>query len=195
MKEQLHITENSRDNSILVKFNRRDADAFGKIYSDFYDELLYYSISLYRDYTNDPADAVHDVFMKLWQNKEMQFKDFINIKAYLFIAIKNNFITFLSQQKLKQKYTDYSIHSYQNYKVDIIESELLAVVRGVLKMLPEDSAAILSMMLDGMSVEEIATATGRTKRTIYNKKSDALSFLKQKLSREKMFVIYLLLGN
>lgn len=182
------------DNKLVVKFNSRDSSAFEEVYLALYDELHYYTAGLYRDTRVESCDIVHDVFIALWDNKSIKFDEILNIKAYLYVSIRNRFKSHLTHIKCVDKYNDYVRSDEKYFEVDIIESEVLAQMHNILNILPRDSAEILSMMLKGWSIEEIAESMGKTKRTIYNKKSEAISFLRRKISDDKIFLLIHFIG-
>lgn len=68
-KQKLSETDN-----LLERFNKRDIPAFGEVYSLYYDDLFYYALKLYENTNIEPQDAVHDTFLKLWQQSETKFK-------------------------------------------------------------------------------------------------------------------------
>lgn len=85
-KQKLSETDN-----LLERFNKRDIPAFGEVYSLYYDDLFYYALKLYENTNIEPQDAVHDTFLKLWQQSETKFKSQGDLKAYLFVVIRNDF--------------------------------------------------------------------------------------------------------
>ena len=76
---------------LLSRFNERDIAAFGEIYSLFYDDLFYYALKLYGNTNVEPQDVVHDTFLKLWQFPRTRFESLAGLKAYLFVALRNEF--------------------------------------------------------------------------------------------------------
>lgn len=174
--------------NLVTLFNNRDCVALGEIYSMFYEDLHYYSIGLYRGTAIDSCDAIQDVFLSLWLSST-KFDALINIKAYLFIAVRNNFRQFISKNKTADKFKQYQLHEVEMFEIGIIESEVLSNLHHVLGLLPKESAQILQLFFEGWSIDEIADKLGKTKRTIYNKKSEAISTLKNKLPIDKLLLI------
>lgn len=179
--------------ALLLDFNNRDSDAFGRVYSLFYTELNHFASNLYRNIALEPGDAVQDVFMNLWQLNKVRFEGLINIKAYLFIAIRNHFRSYLSRCKSVDKYKKIVVLEYDCFEADVIESEVFTAIYERFHLLPTDSAQILTMLLQGWNADEVAQKLGQTRQTIYNKKSKAIDILKRGLNgRELMILISLL---
>lgn len=180
------VDNENRD--LLNLFNNRVIEALGDIYSMFYSELHYYAINLYKGTSIDSTDAVQDTFLNLWQTSA-RFDDIINIKAYLFIAIKNNFKQYIKKNRLHDRFKDYSFHEQELFQVDVIESEVISNMHHILKLLPAESADILQLFFEGWEIDDISKKLGKTKRTIYNKKSEAIGLLRNKLAADKLLLI------
>lgn len=71
------------------------------------------------------------------------------------------------------------------------KSELRGNCKYILGLLPEECAEVLRLFFEGLNTEEIALKLGKTKQTIYNKKHEAISILKKKISKEDIFLITL----
>ena len=67
------------------------------------------------------------------------------------------------------------------FEVDIIESETLSTFHHILKL-----------FINGWKAEEIAQKLGKNKQTIYNKKSEAIAYLKNKLSKDSLLLLFIL---
>lgn len=173
---------------LLSNFNDRIEEDFGKVYSLFYNDLFYFAAKLYRNTEVEPRDAIHDVFLSLWQAKVLRFERLIDIKAYLFVALRNNFRSFILHHKYVEKYEASQLLDKDSFEANVVESELLSTFHYVLGLLPEESAEILGLFLNGWKAEEIARKLGKTKQTIYNKKSEAIAWLKTKLSKDTLLL-------
>ena len=168
---------NINEDSLILLFNDRNPDFFGSVYNILYRELHYYANTVFFNTQVEPSDIIHDIFIKIWSNNELQFKSLLSIKLYIFTAIKNNY---------KDYYKHLSIVSvHQNEKInqlsydEIIESELYILIEEQMKMLPFEWSEILKMYIDGWSYDDIAEHFGKEKRTIYNIRQKAITRLKE----------------
>lgn len=189
MASSLQNKQSGEEAVLLSNFNDRVEEDFGKVYSLFYNELFYFAAKLYRNTEVEPRDAIQDVFLSLWQSKSLRFGRLIEIKAYLFVALRNNFKSFLLHHKYVEKYEASQLLGKDSFEANIIESEVLSTFHYILGLLPEESAEILGLFLSGWSAEEIAHKLGKSKQTIYNKKSEAIAWLKDKLSKDTLILL------
>lgn len=178
---------------LLKNFNLRIEEDFGKVYSLFYNDLFYFAAKLYHQTEVEPRDVIHDVFLSLWQSKTLKFERLIDIKAYLFVALRNNFKSFVKHHQYIEKYQASQLLDKDAFEANVIESETLSAFHYILKLLPPESAEILKLFLCGWKIEEIAQKLGKTKQTIYNKKSEAIAYLKNKLSKDSLILFVILL--
>lgn len=180
---------------LLKNFNRRIEKDFGKVYSLFYNDLFYFTTKLYQHTEVEPRDAIHDVFLNLWQSTSLKFERLTDIKAYLFVSLRNHFKMYYRHNQYIEKYKVDQLLDKDSFEVNIIESETLSTFHYVLGLLPEESAEILKLFLNGWKVEEIAQKLGKNKQTIYNKKSEAITYLKSKLSKDSLLFFFVLLAK
>ena len=179
---------------LLKKINRRDVVAFGEVYWIFYDDLFYYALKLYENTSVEPQDAVHDAFLKLWQMPNAKFDSLVDLKAYLFVVIRNDFNQFVRHSHYVEEHRKYELENTRTFEFDILESELRGSCEHILELLPQECAEIFRLFFEGLNTDEIALKLGKTKQTIYNKKHEAIAILKKKISREDIFFLILFLG-
>ena len=182
-----------KEEAILLKnFNRRIEKDFGKVYSLFYNDLFYFAAKLYQHTEVEPRDAIHDIFLNLWQSASLKFEHLTDIKAYLFVSLRNHFKSYVRHHQYIKEYEASLLLDKDQFEVDIIESETLSTLHHILELLPEESAEILKLFLNGWKAEEIAQKLGKNKQTIYNKKSEAIAYLKNKLSKDSLLLLFIL---
>ena len=157
-----------KEEAILLKnFNRRIEKDFGKVYSLFYNDLFYFAAKLYQHTEVEPRDAIHDIFLNLWQSASLKFEHLTDIKAYLFVSLRNHFKSYVRHHQYIKEYEASLLLDKDQFEVDIIESETLSTFHHILELLPEESAEILKLFLNGWKAEEIAQKLGKNKQTIY----------------------------
>ena len=178
---------------LLRKFNRRDIEAFEYIYTYFYNELTYYTIKIYRNTGIDPGDIIHDIFLKVWNSPKKDFSSLEEIKAYMMVSVKNSWKALMIRQKHICQYADTLRTERDQFKLDVIETEIFSTFNYVLGLLPKETTEIFRLFLEGWTAEEIAGKTGKTVKAIYNIKSRALSDLKKQLSPNQFSLLSLLL--
>lgn len=182
-----------KEEAILLKnFNHRIEKDFGKVYSLFYNDLFYFAAKLYQHTEMEPRDAIHDIFLNLWQSDTLKFEHLTDIKAYLFVSLRNHFKSYVRHHQYIEEYEASLLLDKDQFEVNVIESETLSTFHHILGLLPEESAKILKLFLNGWKAEEIAQKLGKNKQTIYNKKSEAIAYLKNKLSKDSLLLLFML---
>lgn len=177
------------DQLLLNDFNKRDSYAFSFIYNRYYNEFHLYASTLYAGTTIEPKDAVQDAFMHVLETNSVTFNELINIKAFIIIMIKNRYKNYLQHLSCERRYSD-KINIIDNtFETDILENRIYNKVDEMLSLLPNDSAEILRLYIRGWKPEEISIELNKPIQTIYNKKSEAINFLKSKVNRKMLFYI------
>lgn len=175
MEDTSHIT--------IEMFNRRDEDTFIDIYKRFYRELCYFASTLYRNCGVDPEDIVSELFTNLWASRSIKFETLGNLKAYLYVSIKNGFKNYLKHQYHVRKYCDEMTIDEDYFITKMAETETYSVISSALTILPEECARIFRMTMNGWNTDEIAEKLGKSKSTIYEHKQNAVKIIKKKISR------------
>lgn len=181
------------DSLLLKKFNDRDYVAFGEVYLLFYDDIFHFASRLYRDTEVSAYDIIQDIFLNLWLSKKSVFLGLNNIKAYLFVSVRNSFRNYINHQKYKNEY-EKVLNNDDFFIAYVVENEIFSFLHDAVDMLPEECGKVFRNYLEGFDTKEIALKLGKTESTIYNHKKNAIDTLKKKLSKDKMFIIMLLLS-
>jgi len=101
------------EKEILLAFIQGDKKAFENLYS-LYWKQVYNFACLYITTTEDVEEVVQDVFLKLWNAREMICVD-RNFKGYLFIVTRN-IIFNESKRKINER-------AYQETVLNVLENE------------------------------------------------------------------------
>lgn len=177
---------------LLKQFNTRNAVAFGRIYSLLYDEIFHYASKLYRNTEIYAGDVVQDIFIKIWQDRKQEFKTIINIRAYIYVAVRNNFKDYLIHKKCIDKYNESLVFDNDLFVIEIAEGRLLSIIDQAMDVLPKDCAEVLKYYLEGWQIKDIAILLNKPERTVYNKKYETIEILKKKLPKSKIYIIFLM---
>lgn len=182
------------DESVLMSaFNGKDSNAYAYVYDLYYNELFFFAVRLYGDTVVEPSDAVQDVFLSLWHSGNVSFCRLTDIKAYLFVALNNNCRRYHSRLRYSRQYQESQKRESDRFETAVVESEMFAALHQMLGVLSAESAEIMRLFLQGWNADEIAEKLGKTKRTIYNKKSEAIAILRRKLPKELLSILLPLL--
>lgn len=186
----MKISQNTDyDDSLLARFNSRDEVALGEVYKRYYRELIFFTKRLYWDTNIEARDVVHDVLLKIWESKEIQFKKLDNIKAYIYVSVKNNFLDYLIHNKRVDKFNQSLIADSDNFVSQIVLSEALSSLAEIKDFIPADTAEIFRLMIDGWSIKEIASTMRLSPSSIYTKKNEAIKILKKKFPNKILYIL------
>ena len=182
------------NNLVLSNFNNRDYIAFGEVYSLYYMELYGYASSLYKNTTEDPEDILQDIFLKILSNKSIKFSTLKEIKNYIYVSIKNRYISYYRHHSTSKHIDINNCENEASFIFQAAEAEIISLIPEILNMIPSECAKVIKLSLQGYDIKEIADKLEKKESTIYNQRKTAISILKTKLPKDKIFIIALLLN-
>lgn len=185
------MSENA-ENELIRRFNDRDAEAFGELYRKLYSTLYYFARTLYKSSSENAEDAVQDAFLRIWEHAEVKFESMAKIKSYLYLTIRNDFISHVRHAKIVESNKDSYLYEKDYYVYRAAEAEIFTVLPEALGLLPEECAHILSMLLEGYTLKEVSEKTGMPVSTVHHKKDQAIAILKEKVGKDLLSVLLML---
>jgi RNA polymerase sigma-70 factor (ECF subfamily) len=173
------------DAQLISQLKEGSYAAYTEIYHRHWASLYLYA----RKLLNDPIvakDIVQEVLIYIWTNNQ-NLKDNVPIAPYLYTAVRNKVLTYISRQKLQNKYLD-SLSAFieqGEYTADknIREKELQEVIDKAIDALPKKMKQIFQLSkVEQLSNKEIATQLDISDKTVRNQLSTALKTLKLKIT-------------
>lgn len=134
----------------------------------------------------DAEDLIQDVWVLLWNQRD-KLEEVRNLEAWMTTLTKNLCVS--RYRKRRQVHllpiTDYEFVNDHSAAYGVEEKENTQLMRDLLNSLPRNTRKILYLRnIKGMSLDEIATVTGRPKTSIKSSlttaKHQVLTLLKQK---------------
>lgn len=173
-------------------FSRTDKSTFSKIYLVYFPKMVRFA----REYvvsTEDAENIVQDIFMYLWEHRDM-LDSLTNLNAFLFTLAKNRCIdfyrhkTFIDSKKesldnLQDRERKLKMEALMQFDENIFtEKEIESLLVKAIEHLPEKcrQVFILSRM-NGLKHEEIAIKLNISVHTVQNHIVAALRKLKVEL--------------
>lgn len=168
---------------------------FRSVFNDYYPALCFFASRL----INEKAiaeDIVEDIFLKLWE-KEPDFNRHINIKAALYIGVKNACLDHIKKQKNLHSKTNALTYLLQQEQEDcvlneITRAEVLREVYAELQKLPAECRKVMQLYYQqGLDHKSISAELGVTISTVKNQKARGLKILRKKLGASFLFFLVL----
>ncbi|QHT71364.1 RNA polymerase sigma-70 factor [Rhodocytophaga rosea] len=179
---QLHI-----DHYLLIRLKSGDETAFREIYHKYHKPLHFIAYKYLKN--NDLSDdALQDIFLKLWINRE-SLNENLSLKGFLFTSLKNHLLNILRNHKVHQ-----SKQSEAASSMEVIVNETEGnlqygeynqiVQNGIEKLSPQKKHIFKLRALDGLNNEEVARELQLSINTVKFQFSQATKFLRKYLKKE-----------
>jgi len=108
--------------------------------------------------------------------------------------VKNSCINYLKKESLKSRYLESSDKEiFENFKNTILEEETYRILYQAINELPEQSAKIMKLTLDGLQNQEISERLGVSVNTVKTLKYNSIKKLRSQL-KDFYYIIPLFLG-
>jgi RNA polymerase sigma-70 factor, ECF subfamily len=165
------------------------------LFDKHFHQLVLSSFRYVKNYSQ-AEDIVQDVYVKVWQHFD-DLKHIVELKAYLFKAVKNSSLNFLRYQKVRQ---NINIHAEElpplvdiSDEEDKTDEETQNKINNAVNRLPKHwrEAFVLSKY-DNLKYHEIAREMKISQKTVEKYISKALQFLRHELKDLLMLGILVL---
>jgi len=183
------------ENDIIDSFKKGGPEALQSLLKQFYSPLCLFAERLLADRAA-AEDIVGESFIKLW-NKRTNFESTQNIKAFMYITVRNACLNHLKQSKresLSKKQLAYLTGEKEEFVLnEMIRAEVLKEIMQEINKLPEQCRKVLKLgYLEGLKNQEIADLMNISVHTVKNQKARAIQLLKIRL-RDRDLMAFLLL--
>lgn len=167
----------------LCQLRKGDKSAFEFLYKHYWAKVFNFT-KLYVNSVADAEEIVHDVFLKLWENRMLVNED-KNFEGFLFIVTRN-----LIFNRARKSFNDsfYNITAIEaaedSYSIEeeLEASELSKYIETlILQLSPRCQEVFRLSREQGLTYKEIAERLGLSERTVEHHISDALKFMKKKI--------------
>lgn len=169
---------------LVERIRSGDHIAFETLFNKYYSRLCVFSNSYVKS-LDIARDVVQEVFIKIWNNRE-EFHISQSLKAYLYMAVRNQSLNFLQQRKQKQRLEE-RLKKQQDLNDEIKQDEfnteeLTEKVWKLVEQLPERRRTIFILYRKhGLSYLEIAEVMDIARKTVENQMGKSLKFLRENL--------------
>jgi RNA polymerase sigma factor (sigma-70 family) len=168
-------------------FPARNESAFTKAFKWLFTVLVTFAMKIVKCY-HVATDTVSDAFTKLW-DQAWSFKTFRELRFWLYRTTRNasfnaytrNRYEELSDQMMDALLTDDDGVHHMNR-----ERALDQIAIAVTKLSPRDQMLFRLAYVEGKSLDEIAERLGIASRTVTNRKSSVLNFIRSHLTNYRL---------
>jgi RNA polymerase sigma-70 factor (family 1) len=167
------------EKELLFLMSQHDQSAFTELYERFWKKLFVIAFNRIKD-RQSAEDAVHDVFVSLWANRDLINID--QLENYLAVAIRYSVLSKLRKKSREENFKrsaglatiiDLSPETVLHHK------QLLERIKREVEHLPERCRLIFNYSREaGMPVKEIAREMNISPKTVENQLTRAIRHLK-----------------
>ncbi|MDR3711388.1 MAG: RNA polymerase sigma-70 factor [Puia sp.] len=167
------------DNELLALLSQDDRNAFESLYKRYWPTL--YDTAHQRLKNNQQAeDIVQDIFIDLWNRRARL--TIANLAAYLHTAVRFRVFNYvhrdLAAESFYEPFETMATY-YTGADGQLLEKEMMRLVRAYAETLPEKRRKIFLMHLTGnLSTREIAEQLRVSQKTVQNQLGNALHGLR-----------------
>jgi RNA polymerase sigma factor (sigma-70 family) len=180
-----HISEDK----LVRQFNKGDRKALAAVYDMWYPKLRYLAFKVTGNMTE--AEDIAITTMEALFSRRENFPAMTNIKAFVYITVKNKCIKFL-QSDHKQKISHRELSEFHGESDEfvlkqMIKSEMFKEIYNVIENLPSNPKDILKLFfIEGLEVNEIAEKLNKTPGSVSTAKSRAVEQLRSIVLDKKL---------
>lgn len=195
----MNDADNINEQQIIERLRDGSYEAFNMIY-DMYSRRLYAFCMLYCKNEERSKDIVQDVFLKLWNRRNMLKTDSITLYSLLFVIAKNILINAYRCQINSKEYGEYvrytSEVSENSALKELVYEDFHKKLHKAMEDLPKTQREVIMLSkVEGMKNKEIAEKLSLSEQTVKNQLSLGLKQLKGTIGFVKFTALIFLLVN
>lgn len=172
-----------RDSGLVEQLASGSKEAFSKVYKDFSERLFKYGYHLVNE-KSVVEDAIHDVFVALWTNRQQLLK-IQSLRAYLLSSVRHAILRKVTTERrnlLKNNQWVSENLLFGNKSRFEEEEEKIKAVRNAVNLLTDKQREIIYLRFyQELSYSDISNLLEIDLQHAYNMASKAYAFLKDHL--------------
>jgi RNA polymerase sigma-70 factor (ECF subfamily) len=175
---------------LLQKIAGNDRQGFQLLFNACWEPLFRYAFKVLQN-KQDAEEVIQDFFIHIW-HKRNDLSHVQSLSAYLHTALKNRLLNHLA----KKKYATTSLEAVHNTESEwsplcqLEQKDSDSMLRSLVNTLPGKMKQVYELhQFKGLSVTEIATATGNSEQTIRNQLNTAVKKLSVSFKAELLALL------
>jgi RNA polymerase sigma-70 factor (family 1) len=174
----------------VIEFQRGDKESYRSIFNTLYPVMCLYTRKFINDY-DDAEDIAQEVFIELW-NQRVKFESINQIKAFLYLSIKNRCINFKKHINIKEKYAQTILPGDDAFFDEyVIEVEVVQNLNNAISKLPEQQKQVIILSMQGLKNEEIAQNMQISINTVKLHKKLAYQHLRKEIVPSLILLLFI----
>lgn len=147
-----------------------DQHAFRQLFNAFAERLTYFAFSITRN-KEASMEIMDEVFIRIWKNRS-HLPEIDNITTYLYTAIKNTSLNYLSKkanEQITQPFDFLNVLLEENASPEqsLISSEIMKKIQAAVENLPPKCKMIFKLVReDGLKYKEVADVLNISVNTV-----------------------------
>ncbi|MDJ1485167.1 RNA polymerase sigma-70 factor [Cytophagaceae bacterium YF14B1] len=181
------------DKEYVILLKQGSQHAFDCLFKKYAKKVMSFLIKFLRS-EEEAKDALHDIFLKIWENRE-SLNENLSFNSYLFTIARNQALHILRDKKLHEQklalVLSNSDEADQSTETSVEYTDLSNHYTQLVDRLPVKRKLIYNLSRkEGMSYFEIADYLNISVKTVEGQMSAALKFLKENLLRLSIFLYF-----
>jgi len=177
------------ENELISRFREGDRQALKEIYLSHYTAIFSFANRIVRN-KEEANDITSDTFIKLWK-QHADFKNFPNIKAFLYLTCRNACFDHLRSLRRHQSSHEelryLSVEGESHSDREFIEMEVLVEIGLLVKTLPPRCQEVFELIFfKKKKTWEVAKELGVSLATVQGHKSIAIKKLRNALLKRDL---------
>ena len=178
MSDLKHISDS--DLTCLVKIGIKEA--FEVLFERYALGIYGFALSYLKN-EKDAEELVQDVFLKIWEKREMLDRS-KNIKSFIYKVAVNTIYDVIRHKNIEAAFRDFTRENYdvkpESTWHSVIYNEMVANVNDLVKLMPMQQGKIFKLSREeGFTNDEISKKLNISKRTVENQIYRAIIFLRK----------------
>lgn len=173
------------EKELVIRLKNGEHDAFERLYNKYWSQV-YNFCRLYINSVEDTKEVVQQVFIKIWEARNL-IKEDENFKGFLFI-ITRNLIFNINKKTFNENFYKFSVLTAfsgdAGYEIEeeISATQLKEYIYQLVDTLPSRQREVFLLSRKShLSYKEIATRLGISERTVENHITKAMKYLRENL--------------
>ncbi len=184
--------ENISDSELALKISGGQKSAYQELFERYAPRIYKFSHAYLKNKT-DSEELVQEVFLKIWEKREM-LDHSKNIKSFVFKIAVNTIYDFIRRKNIENAFSNFTKANSElesdNTWQSVIFEDMKQNLQNFVEQLPIQQQKVFHLSkTEGLSNDEIAKKLNLSKRTVENHLYRAISLLKEHFKNESIIAL------